>query len=542
MDYNDFGYGPFYGGSDESNDGYGAGFELYSDDDEPIFKPPRIEYGKHDGDAPTASHFTRVARLWGGPLWPSLTELLSPPDLLATVAVDRLALESVKQHMRVLRYKCESPEEMRALAEARDLVGPALREVYIGGYGRQHLVPLLQRCGGTLEVLDVSDLHELYLRDATRYARASPKLRVFRLDTCELTGDSYDFNAFVEELSPTLTELSFAHSMGVDHDGDGFSVECAQALVERCVQLDVLNVETANGFFGSEEAFIFIAGKGRTAGLRACGRRGQAEFLAKEGIRVCAAGSEKEARACWAKSYKIDPSLVNVTSLEIHPEHPDDYYDGYAFALEKGRESCLSVAALKGYLDLVIFLVCSCDVDVNYVNCSTRIFDDGHSAIYRAASQGHLDIVKWLGGRAANLGNNNGASPLLIAAQSGHLDVVKWIAGKGPGEGGADVNEAANGGMTPLTTAAFEGHLDVVKWLAGKGPGEGGADVNLANNTGATPLYAAAQYGHLEVVQWLAGKGPGEGGADVNQGDEVGWTPLYIAAQCGHLDVVKWLG
>ena len=126
------------------------------------------------------------------------------------------------------------------------------------------------------------------------------------------------------------------------------------------------------------------------------------------------------------------------------------------------------------------------------------------------------------------------------AAEKGHLDVVKWLGGKGPEEGGADVNQADNDGTTPLCIAALNGHVNVVKWLGGKGPDQGKADVNQANNNGCTPLYIAAEDGRLDMVKWLGGKGPEEGGADLNLARNNGWTPLAAAAYFRRPDVAKW--
>ena len=114
-------------------------------------------------------------------------------------------------------------------------------------------------------------------------------------------------------------------------------------------------------------------------------------------------------------------------------------------------------------------------------------------------------------------------TPLYIAAQNGHLNVVKYLVKKG-----ADVNKTTHGN-TPFIAAAARGHLDVVKYLVKKG-----ADVNKAYKDGITPLMIAAQNGHLDVVKYLVKKG-----ADVNKADDNGFTPLYIAADKGYNKIVE---
>jgi hypothetical protein len=94
-----------------------------------------------------------------------------------------------------------------------------------------------------------------------------------------------------------------------------------------------------------------------------------------------------------------------------------------------------------------------------------------------------------------NQADADGETPLYRAACQGHLEVVQFLVR----DGGAAVDQADKYGQTPLFIAAREGHLEVVQWLVR----DGGAAVDQADEDGETPLSIAALYGHLEVVQWL---------------------------------------
>jgi hypothetical protein len=156
---------------------------------------------------------------------------------------------------------------------------------------------------------------------------------------------------------------------------------------------------------------------------------------------------------------------------------------------------------------------------------------DGISALYIAAQEGNLEVVKILldyGVLAeVNQDRRNIATPLYMAAQNGHSEVVKILLASG-----AAVNQATLNGVTPLVVAAQEGHLEVIKILLASG-----AAVNQARRVdGVTPLFMAAQNGHLEVVYVLLAHG-----ADVNQADKYGVNPLGIAILKGNLEMVMAL-
>ena len=118
--------------------------------------------------------------------------------------------------------------------------------------------------------------------------------------------------------------------------------------------------------------------------------------------------------------------------------------------------------------------------------------------MHHAASNGHLDIVKFLSSNLTdkNPSDDNGATPLHYAAFGGHLDIVKYLTSlledKNP-KSGLYWNED-----TPLHVAADYRKLEVVKYFVQILP-----DNNPENAEGKTPLDMAKAKGHQEIVDFL---------------------------------------
>src|SRR3972149_7805041 len=157
---------------------------------------------------------------------------------------------------------------------------------------------------------------------------------------------------------------------------------------------------------------------------------------------------------------------------------------------------------------------------------------DGFTALIWASYEGHMETVKLLLSKGADVKakNSEGVTALTAASFSGHLETVKLLLSKG-----ADVN-AKNSEDLPalipaLIPASSGGHLEIVKLLLSKG-----ADVNAKNSNGWTALLSASSGGHLEIVKLLLSKG-----ADVNAKPSDGRTALMRASERGHLEVVELL-
>ena len=101
----------------------------------------------------------------------------------------------------------------------------------------------------------------------------------------------------------------------------------------------------------------------------------------------------------------------------------------------------------------------------------------GDSAIMAAALNGHLDLVKKLRARGAEI-NNAGWTPLIYAATGGHDAIVEYLLAEG-----ANVNAVSPNGTSALMMAVREGKGSTVTLLIAKG-----ADVNQKNQAGGTAL------------------------------------------------------
>jgi uncharacterized protein len=139
---------------------------------------------------------------------------------------------------------------------------------------------------------------------------------------------------------------------------------------------------------------------------------------------------------------------------------------------EDGTEQWMWRAAQNGRLDMVKELV-KLGIDVNEskdlpdVDNPNSWFYQAEGAILNAASQGHLEVVRWLLEQGAKInyvvGDKPRCYPLLFAVGSGHLDVVKLLV-----EHGADIHFKWNGN-NPITHAEDQGELEIRDYLASLG-------------------------------------------------------------------------
>ena len=115
-------------------------------------------------------------------------------------------------------------------------------------------------------------------------------------------------------------------------------------------------------------------------------------------------------------------------------------------------------------------------------------------ALLKAAERGDLDAVeRRLEADSVDYSNSKGTTALHKAASEGHVDVVRALLAAG-----AFVDVAEFDGDTPLLNAAYSGHAEVVRILL-----EAGADESIKSSQGKTAIQHARARKHREVVRAL---------------------------------------
>ncbi|SMF54237.1 Ankyrin repeat [Tistlia consotensis] len=148
--------------------------------------------------------------------------------------------------------------------------------------------------------------------------------------------------------------------------------------------------------------------------------------------------------------------------------------------------------------------------------------------LFDAAGRGCLAEAETLveAGAAIEARDRFGNTPLLIAARMGHEDLVAYLLGQH-----AAVGQTNLAGSSALLRAVLAGRRKVVELLL-----SAGADPNLANKQGVTPLDAATFSGEARLVKILLAAG-----ADPQAEDRSGKAPIVYAAGRGFTQVVKIL-
>jgi ankyrin repeat protein/glyoxylase-like metal-dependent hydrolase (beta-lactamase superfamily II)/Tol biopolymer transport system component len=218
----------------------------------------------------------------------------------------------------------------------------------------------------------------------------------------------------------------------------------------------------------------------------------------------------------------------------------------------------------------------------------------GRSLLHLAAVAGHLEMVRWLIGRGAEVDARTVqmSTPLMHASLSGKTEIVKLLIAKGADLGardsyqrtafilvardngdtamagillgaGADINAADRWNDTALSLAAWRGFRGLVDLLLERGarlPSEPerkqqgfvmaisrglerlfdrllpGADLAGTDALGGSLLHVAADGGSEHILGRLLDQK-----LDVNRKDNNGWTPLHRAAERGWMRTASLL-
>ena len=151
--------------------------------------------------------------------------------------------------------------------------------------------------------------------------------------------------------------------------------------------------------------------------------------------------------------------------------------------------------------------------------------DEETTALHKASSVGHLEVIKFLieKGALVNVKEEGGMTPLMSTSK---VEVMKCLI-----ENGADIDVKSDQEFNLLHYATMSDERETVKFLL-----ENGANVNEKSYQETNSLCIAVMKGHLHIVKLLL-----ENGANVNEKYFDGMTALQFAIQNGHLDMVKHL-
>ncbi|KAF8414079.1 hypothetical protein HHK36_002078 [Tetracentron sinense] len=156
---------------------------------------------------------------------------------------------------------------------------------------------------------------------------------------------------------------------------------------------------------------------------------------------------------------------------------------------------------------------------------------ENNTALHEAVRHGHCEVAKVLLKEDEDLPcfvNKAGESALYLAAEQGSLEIVKKILTTA-----SAIVENGPEGRTPLHAAVICGHFEVVVELLK----ERSHLIRQVDTFKSTALHYASSGGHLNIVQILL-----ETDASLTYLlDEEGLSPLHIAAGSGHPHIVHKL-
>ena len=155
-----------------------------------------------------------------------------------------------------------------------------------------------------------------------------------------------------------------------------------------------------------------------------------------------------------------------------------------------------------------------------------NLFIGADSILFRAASNGNLEIVRALveNGAEIDATNPEAKTALQGASANGRMAAVAYLL-----ENGANVHHANEHGLTSILMASHHFFAEIVQLLI-----DNGADLQCRTPRGWAPIQHC--YDHPETTNVLL-----KNGAKVNSVTEDCFTPLYLAARNKYHEVVKVL-
>ena len=186
------------------------------------------------------------------------------------------------------------------------------------------------------------------------------------------------------------------------------------------------------------------------------------------------------------------------------------------------RSSLLHLAALHGWMDVVIDLITKYKCDTNCIDFW------GRTPLHYASAGGHLEMVKYLINEQhcgpMTIGIRK-LTPLHCACEYGHLNIVQYIFNEH-----SDLTEEQDIQYL-LHDACQSGNLDLVQYLIN----EQHCDPMSKNYYNNTPLDYACQYRHLNIVQYIFNEH-----SDLTKEQDIQYL-LHDACRISNLDLVQYL-
>ena len=193
----------------------------------------------------------------------------------------------------------------------------------------------------------------------------------------------------------------------------------------------------------------------------------------------------------------------------------------------KNDSSCLCSVASNGHLDVCKYLI---------DNLKDISLENKNYALHSAAKHGHVEVYKLIMDTVEdkNPQDKEGKTPLHEAASFGHSNVCKVIISQLE-----EANPKTGYAYTPLNLAAEHGHFEVFKLIINKTK-----DKNPITKYGKSAFHDAALNGHLEICRLLMENIKDKNPKDIKTSNEClnnRETPLHMAVYRGHFEVFKFI-
>ncbi len=161
------------------------------------------------------------------------------------------------------------------------------------------------------------------------------------------------------------------------------------------------------------------------------------------------------------------------------------------------------------------------------LNMPANEFAEG-CKLLQAAALGNkmtMDVILQKRPRFVNFRDYDRRTAMHVAASEGHLEICKYLVQKG-----ARINRSDRWGGSPLDDSSRHRHKDVIQYLRTLGATTGSASK-------ATNFIKAAAEGDVDEVEMLLISGE----VDVNEGDYDKRTAIHLAAGEGNTEIVRLL-